>query len=96
MDLEGYNAIRSTLYQEHIEAAVSPEPMPEEDVVYVTVKTNPRTVPADVLNALDKAELMCPVDGNVDDGKKWPEGPRLKPIIGWAGSITFKDMNNGY
>lgn len=93
MNLEGYNAIRAALYQEHIEAAVSPEPKPGDDSEYVTVITHPSTIPACVLNALGKAGLMRA--GQTEE-LGWFEGPKLEPVFGQPGSITFRDTNNGY
>jgi hypothetical protein len=94
MDSKGYNAIQDALAQEYIGAIVSPEPQPREDVEFVTIETEPNEIPALVLNALSKVGLMQTSSGGTIGSR--PKGPKLAPVFGGPGSITFRDTNNGF
>lgn len=106
MDIEGFRKVNDALAEAEIAAVVAPEPQPEEDVEYVTITTE-NEVPAAVLNALGKAGLTAQTAGQrAADGERFGyardaggmrriRGPKLEPLFGQPGSVTFVDTNNG-
>lgn len=98
MDLKGFEAINGALQANNLEAIVTPEPAEGEHVQFVTIETDPNVAPAEVLNALGKVGLVAETAAQQMAGQYadavFVHGPKLEPLFGQPGSVTFVDTNN--